>query len=84
MVATDDRILSPSQIEVYVNNVRLNTLSMSGGGADRDTITVENAVGGIAAVRQAFASMYDSIEKNYDVEMADSYGTHGQPLRPPD
>ena len=73
VVATDDRALGDSAIALYANGVRLTSV---GGPA---TPGNDQDIGGSGAVQQAFASMYDDIEKNYSVDMADSYGFSNSP-----
>jgi len=55
------------QLDVYVNDV---------------LVPVEEAyesVGGAGAIEQAFASMYDSIERRYSVDLARAYGKRESP-----
>ncbi|MDA8142310.1 MAG: Ig-like domain-containing protein, partial [Desulfobacteraceae bacterium] len=72
LVATDDRPLAQSNIEIYANNQRLSMLSGK-------VVNATDEVGGHAVVQQAFESMYDSIESDYSVDMADDYGRIDSP-----
>jgi len=73
VVATDDRILSDGKIEIYANGIKLRVEGVE------NAIDQKNAIGGYGAVVQAFAAMYDAIEQNYTVELADEYGSLKSP-----
>ena len=73
VVATDDRILSNNKIEIFANGIKLGVESIE------NAIDRKNAIGGYGAVVQAFAAMYDGIEQNYTVELADEYGSIKSP-----
>ncbi|MET0081215.1 MAG: hypothetical protein ABW119_22400, partial [Candidatus Thiodiazotropha lotti] len=62
VVASDDRLLTDASIQVFANGVPLSVTSRS---------IIEDIAGGDVAVSQAFASIYDSFEQNYDIETAD-------------
>ncbi|WP_435104212.1 Ig-like domain-containing protein [Arhodomonas sp. AD133] len=72
VVATDDRELSDQNIEVYANGVKLSTVS------ERD-IREDEAIGGRDVILQAFDALYDRIEADYGVAMADEYGRRDSP-----
>jgi len=73
VVVTDDRILSDHKIEIFANGIKLRVEGVE------DAIDRKNAIGGYGAVVQAFGAMYDAIEQNYTVELAEEYGNLGSP-----
>lgn len=73
IVATDDRLLSKDNIEIYANGVKLESILSS------KAINTSQSVGGPGVIQQAFAEIYDEIEQNYTVDMADDYGNRTSP-----
>ncbi|MFC1748126.1 Ig-like domain-containing protein, partial [Pseudomonadota bacterium] len=63
VVAADDRMLSSDAIEVYANGVRLSRIGSN-------VLRASSELGGSGVIEQAFASIYDDIEQNYSVDIA--------------
>ncbi|HED40633.1 MAG TPA: hypothetical protein ENJ13_09420, partial [Chromatiales bacterium] len=72
IVATDDRALDESMIEVFANGKKLAKLDASVIGSD-------DAIGGAGVISQAFNSIYDDIEQNYTIELANDFGREDSP-----
>ena len=71
VVATDDRQLSGNSIKLFANGVPLGRLGNTSIG---DAVS-----GGDEVIEQAFEHMYDAIERDYTVDIADDYGTRDSP-----
>jgi len=72
IVATDDRVLDLDTIEVFANGKKLSPLSDAVIGSVAE-------IGGAGIVSQAFDSMYDDIEQNYSVDLANDFGQVDSP-----
>ena len=72
VVAADDRKLSLSKLEFFVNGTPLTTL-------DSESMSTLMSTGGDGRIDQAFASIYDDIEQNYTIELANEYGNRNSP-----
>ncbi|MCG8435138.1 MAG: Ig-like domain-containing protein, partial [Gammaproteobacteria bacterium] len=73
IVATDDRLLSTNDIEVFANGRKL-------GRIGNNVLRGSNEIGGTGAIEQAFDSMFDDIEANYSVALADEFGRRNSPF----
>ena len=73
IVAADDRELSFDDIELYANGVKLPRIGV-------DVIRSNAGIGGEAVINQAFDEIYDGLEQNYSVEVAQSYGLRKSPF----